>query len=319
MNVWLDAWIWEHKPVGGVARYWEGIVGALRDCLAPDDIIISSTRLHNPGVYLPTYYGEPPDGVPMVVVVYDLIQRRFPAQFGHAPVDMVWLERDVWAADGLVAISNTTADDMSALLGVDRERITVVYPGVPDLLAHGDAPEVDIGDYFLVMHGRFGYKNIASFYRAWEDWDYDRKPQIVTVGGEPPMGFEIVFDARHPNTLTHLSGLSDAEIAALYQNARALVYPSLWEGFGFPLVEAMSLGCPVIAADTPPAREVCGEGALYAPSRGALSWCLGEVLRPATREALIEAGREQVKRYDWSKSAEALARVIRETVERFYP
>jgi glycosyltransferase involved in cell wall biosynthesis len=119
-------------------------------------------------------------------------------------------------------------------------------------------------------------------------------------------------------TLHWVGYVSDAELKALYQHAACFVFPSLYEGFGIPPLEAMACGCPVIASAVPAVREVCADAAAYFdPTRGDE---LAERLRmlladEAQRQRLREAGRRRLARYSWQAAAERNLAAIREVVQ----
>ena len=130
--------------------------------------------------------------------------------------------------------------------------------------------------------------------------------ELVAVGGEP---------ARDGDAFRCLGALPDGELRCAYTGAAALVFPSLWEGFGLPLVEAMSCGTPIAASDIPTNREIAGEASVRFDPADALG-CAEAILEAARsgRERLVAAGRQRVKRFSWERCAEATRRVYGEVM-----
>jgi glycosyltransferase involved in cell wall biosynthesis len=126
-------------------------------------------------------------------------------------------------------------------------------------------------------------------------------------------------DAGMSGAAVHAGYLSDAEVRALYGEARLLAVPSLYEGFGLPGVEAMALGTPVVAANTSCFPEVLGDGALLVDplDEHALADAIRRAARPGTeREALQERGRRRAARYSWERTAKETLAVYRAVLER---
>ena len=237
----------------------------------------------------PTYYRSPeglPRRAPLVATVYDMAHERMPE----------WFRRHWWSApdparhkaalcaraDRVVCISETTRRDLVELVGTDARKIGVIRCGVPDWarvpaerIAGVDAP------FFLWVGERAGYKNFDRTLGAWAACPEAAQTMLLCVGGGPLNSSE----RRRIDPLDRRVlqvACPDSQLKWAYENAAGLLYTSLWEGFGIPVVEALSLGCPVVASNLPVLREVAGEAALYVdpldPSRirGGIAQCLTE-------------------------------------------
>ena len=175
--------------------------------------------------------------------------------------------------------------------------------------AHG------IGDrYFLFVGSREqnkGYKNAGLFFDAIKI-DKSASYDVVCVGGEPTVNPRWARDLPRGIRIIRLD-LSDADLATAYSGALALVYPSLYEGFGMPVVEAMASGCPVITTRHGSLGEVGGEAALVisGQDRYELLRALERVQTPKTRREMIAAGFEQAAKFDWHKAADQLHDLLR--------
>jgi len=154
-------------------------------------------------------------------------------------------------------------------------------------------------------------KNLDFAIRAFETLkDDDQK--LVVVGGSAPTVFKS-DDQQSNDKLLFPGRLSDAEIAALERHATAFVFPSLYEGFGIPPLEAMTQGCPVLAADIPAVREASGDAALYFdPFRQ--DELVSAMRRIATDDALRQdlrrRGHENVTRFSWDGSADRVLSIL---------
>lgn len=231
-----------------------------------------------------------------------------------------WLFRRLarHSATALVTVSAFSRQRLAAALGVSHERISVVagagehlervQPDTSVLAAH----TLDRHPFVLVVGSRNPTKNLARLVEAWHLLSRDDL-RLVLVGGVNPR----VFERRHDDPLApgvmDLGTVDDAALKALYQNALALAFPSLYEGFGLPLLEAMHCGCPVVASTAPAVREVCGDAALYcdplAPQD--IAKALRELVDDlALRARLRERGRIRAQQFGWGASAQSMLQLV---------
>jgi alpha-1,3-rhamnosyl/mannosyltransferase len=146
-------------------------------------------------------------------------------------------------------------------------------------------------------------------------------PPLVLCGGYgwKAEGLRREVDAaRAEGWLHHFGYVSEQELAAFYRNARLFVFPSRYEGFGLPLLEAMSAGVPAVASDLPVLRELGGDAALYAPALDEETWAerVEELLSDGElAERLAAAGRERATLFTWERAAEEHVAVFREAAE----
>jgi glycosyltransferase involved in cell wall biosynthesis len=258
-----------------------------------------------PTAYHVTYYSRrrPRVASPVVVTVYDMIHELFPAQF--LPEDDTSVHKRWWvdAASLVFVPSERTKADLVGLWPRCGPKVVVVRPGIMPM-ASATAPPDGYGDYLLFVGDRRApYKNFARFSAAVARSEHGRHCRLVCFGG----GDLSDEERRHLDDLGLLgrtvavSG-PDSLLVALYRSARAFVYPSLYEGFGFPLLEAMSLGCPVLCSDTGPIPEVVGKAALlFDPANtesiaAAIDHALGDSEVTATLRA---AGQVRAGAFDW--------------------
>ena len=135
--------------------------------------------------------------------------------------------------------------------------------------------------------------------------------KIAIVGNRRAASFSSVSKAAVSN-LTYLGYVDDRTLRSLYEAAFAFVYPSLYEGFGLPPLEAMTLGCPAIVSQIRPLRDNCGSGALYIDPHNPrdLIQVLTSLRNPARRRALVAEGRSRVARFTWDTAARQLLNIM---------
>jgi glycosyltransferase involved in cell wall biosynthesis len=248
--------------------------------------------IHHP---LPAYC--PATRLPQVITVHDLAFERLPEQFDRRYRTYAHLAHRAAArqAAAVVCVSEATAADVRDRWGVAPERITVAHHGPGQALPeHPRRPAT----HFLYVGDDEPRKNLAFLLAAYHAY---------RIAAPDPLELVLAGSAVHSGSgVRTVAAPSAAQLAALYAGAAALVHPAVLEGFGLTLLEAMSLATPVIAIDTPAAREVCGAGAQYvsAGSPPALTQVLTRLAGDAlAQRELGQRGREQATRFSWAASA----------------
>ncbi|MBA4860952.1 glycosyltransferase family 4 protein [Streptomyces sp. PSKA54] len=264
----------------------------------------------------PTYYtaGMIRGSRPHVCTFYDLIHLRYPGHF--AASDRTVDRQRFWArrAQKIIAISKATADDLVCLLGVPSDKITVVHLGVhmPDVVATKSAPR----DYLLYVGGRDGYKNWRIVVDALRSPELAALRLVCSGGGAPTKKEKALLEDRGLAHRVEFVQADEEALSRLYETAVALVYPSLYEGFGLPPLEAMARGVPVAAARAASIPEVLGDAALlFDPhSLDELVHALGRMLDTSTREELTRRGLTRARMFPWSKTTQQTIEVYREVL-----
>jgi glycosyltransferase involved in cell wall biosynthesis len=276
--------------------------------------------LHCP---LPMPVGAP--GCPLVVTALDAIPALFPHWFTQAMGLRLrrWLRRGVLAADALITISNRTADDLRRLFpGLSTPVYPVLLGSFLDAAAAGPAAA---GPPYLLCVGTLEpRKNLARAIEAYALLARARPdlPRLVVVGGQGWGDVNLVQLAAQHGVAdrVELAGfLSDADLGALYAGAELLIYPSLYEGFGFPVLEAMSMGCPVVTSCSSSLPEVGGAAALYADPAdpAAIARAVARILDDAALAARLRAdGLRRARMFTWQRCARETVAVYRRTLAR---
>jgi len=278
--------------------------------------------LGTPALYHATNYAAPRTRrVPLVLTVHDLALLRFP-ELGTPGLRrlIARVPRAAHAARRVIADSETTARDLRELIGVPAERIRVVHLGcdprfqpVPDSSQRRAAlARYGIAEPYLLHVGTIEpRKNLPLLVRAYARLRAQRGvPPRLVLAGERGWGYEALrreLDAHGPTLAIDVVGrIATADLPAVYSGADLFVYPSLYEGFGLPVLEAMACGTPVVTSDAGSLSEVVGDAARCVDPRAAdaLAAVLGELLDDeAQRRTLSERGRARAAHFTWERCA----------------
>ncbi|HSM14166.1 MAG TPA: glycosyltransferase family 1 protein [Thermoanaerobaculia bacterium] len=271
--------------------------------------------------------------VPAIVTLHDLAALLWPEtlswkiRWSQVPFLAHSLER----AARVVAVSHATARDLAAAFPAAAARTVVIWNGVGPAWRPGDADAVAAtrerlgapGGYFLSVGTLEPRKNLDLLLDAWEILRTE-EPELelpLLLGG--PEGWKHAelkarIAALAPAGVRHLGRLADAELRAVVQAATAFVYPSLYEGFGLPVAEAMACGVPVVVTASSSLPEVAGDaGLVVEPERpDELAHALLRLVRePGLAAELGGRGRERARRFSWDEAAERFAGLIHEVLD----
>ncbi len=271
---------------------------------------------HKIDLFMSTYFTTP-ISTPAILIVHDMV----PEVMGMDLNIPMWQEKNyaIQYASKYIAISQNTIHDLYKFYPqIDPQNVTLAYNGIDPLFVPSPATTIDRFQtkhrinhpYFLVVGDRIGfdaYKNVIHFFQAITELPDYQRYEIVCVGGASELEPELVQLA--PDIHIHRLALDDLELQAAYSGAIALVYPSLYEGFGLPVLEAMACGCPVITCRNSALPEVAGDAAIYVSETDItdLVSALKKVQEPKIRQQLIEFGLQQSRQFSWKKMADTIA------------
>ncbi|HEY2291511.1 MAG TPA: glycosyltransferase family 1 protein [Thermoanaerobaculia bacterium] len=279
---------------------------------------IQKLKEQNFDLFHPTYYDpyflDYLQGKPFVLTIHDMIHEMFPEYF--KPDDRTREHKALLAreAAGIIALSASTKADILRYLEVDPEKIEVIH--LANSLT-GESEEIAVpGRYILHVGERCRYKGFQTLLVAFAGLAA-RFPDLHLVCASPKSfdrsELDLIQRLRLADRCVSLA-VNDAQLTFLYRNAALLVFPSLYEGFGLPVLEAFAAGCPVALSDTSSLPEIAGDAALYFDPTNVTS--MGGTLifllsNNTLRQVLIHRGRERLKRFSWATTAERTAAVYK--------
>jgi glycosyltransferase involved in cell wall biosynthesis len=319
----------EHLPDclvrGKRVRWLEGLTAvAYGLSVIPSKLAV---RRAKPDVLHNTYYFpvSPPYGTRGVVTVYDMIHEKYPQYFASSPFIRRIKSASVRAADHVICISESTRRDLLDIYDIPQERVSVTHLGFDPLrsllsnetskcfkerVLGADAP------YVLYVGSRVNYKNFRGLLAAYAASGSIRSDFFLLCFGGGDFSVterQAISNAGVENRVRYVGG-SDSVLAACYAHASLFVCPSFYEGFGIPVLEAMSLDCPVICSNSSSLPEVVGDAAgLFDPGdRDDIRRAMTDVLSsPSRTEHLRERGQARRQLFSWKKCAEKTVEIYR--------
>ncbi|WP_088892090.1 glycosyltransferase [Leptolyngbya ohadii] len=270
-------------------------------------------------LFISTYYTTPLH-TPAMFMAYDMIPE---VQQADLSISM-WQDKHhtIRYADRFLAISENTARDLVQFFPtISPDRVTVAHCGVAPVFQPASAAEVSAfrekhgitKPYFLLVGMRNEFKNSRLFFQAFVRLANRADVSIVCAGPTPFLEEE--YQPYVAGCRVHLLTLNDAELRLAYAGAIAFVYPSRYEGFGLPILEAMACGCPVITCNNSSIPEVAGNAALYVSEDdpAELAEAMLQIQQSQLRNRLIEAGFDRIPLFSWERMAAIVQQTLIET------
>lgn len=279
-------------------------------------------------IFHPTYYDpyflDTIGDKPFYLEVHDMTHEVYPEFFSLSTKIPDWKRALVERAARIVTVSDNTREDLIRFYGVEPGRVCTIRQGIslrPESSRPEDAPPGLPGKYVLFVGTRSSYKNFYLFAEAAASYMAEDKDLcLVCAGGGPLTAEETRFLRRLGiDGRTRQYGIDDRSLCQLYKRARAFAFPSLYEGFGLPVLEAFACECPAILASAASLPELGGDAAAYfePKSHDAMRETIARVVDDDDlRGRMIEKGLARSKLFSWDRTAEETKKVYREMMER---
>ena len=281
----------------------------------------------SPAHYLPSFCP-----VPQVVTIHDLAYQYFPNDFTKKDLWQLknWTRSSVKKANKIIAVSKTTKKDIIKIYNVDDAMVTVIYNGYEKIAKEktsavegrsGKTAEVKLKKYILFVGTIQPRKNLDILIDAFNKFLEQNKNFKLVIVGKKGWLYEDIFKKvrtlKLEEEVIFTDHVTDEELVWYYQNAFCFVLPSLYEGFGIPILEAMSNNCPTIISMNSSLPEVGGEASLYFDPKSSND--LLEKLKTLynnheLRKELISKGKQRIKDFSWKKCGKETLEVILKTV-----
>ena len=275
----------------------------------------------SPTHYLPLYTSSP-----SVISILDVSYLYFPNLFKKKDLYQLrlWGGYSIKKAKKIITISNSSKNDIIKMYKVNPDKIAVVYPGIKIQNSKIRVQNMEdlkekfgiASPYILFVGTLQPRKNIVRLVEAFSKLQGEIKLVIV---GKKGWQFEEILNAPKKygveNRVKFLDSVSDEDLPSLYKNALCFCLPSLYEGFGLPILEAMQYGCPVATSNVSSLPEAGGDAAVYFNPENVedIKNSLESIIQSSElRDKLIKKGYEQVKKFSWEKTARETLKVLEE-------
>ncbi len=291
--------------------------------------IVKRLQNGNFDIFHPTYYNpyflRYLRDKPFILTVYDMTHEIYSKEMSFFDFSAKYKKKLLLKADKIIAISQNTKKDLIRLYNISPEKINVIYlanslkPPVDKRLQTLNLPE----KYILFVGGRKGYKNFNIFVESISTLiKKDPKLFLVCAGQLFSKEEESLFKNLNIENQVKQYSIDDSTLAHMYQKAICFVFPSRYEGFGIPTLEAFSCGCPVILSNTSCMPEIGGKAAVYIDplNKKDIEKKVGEVIENSIlRKKMISKGYKQLKKFSWEKCAKETQEVYAEVIKMKKP
>lgn len=276
-------------------------------------------------LFSPGYVGSIMSRKLQIITIHDAFAWKFPSKIG-------WMRGLYWRvaipltakrAARVIAVSKSTATDVANFCNVPLSKIAVV----PEAGGHlkGIVPNNEVikklglqpKSYFHCVGFFKEIKNpwriLEAYKKYTETCNHDKCKRLVLVGSaDGEGGKEILAAARTIPNVVFAGRIDDHQLAAIYEGSAGLIFPSLYEGFGIPILEAQSFGCPVVTSDNSSMPEVAGEGAIFVDPYSVDAICNALYIISSTAQEIIEKGKMNLMHFSWDTASKETLKLIRE-------
>lgn len=290
------------------SRIAERVILRLEDHRMANRLKNGRFDVFHPTYYSPAFLNHIQKNKPFVLTVHDMIHENYyDKREEYLSMETKYKRALIPKAAHIITVSEHTKKQLLELFpGVNERKISVIYHGTDfQLQPPTEKPAGLPGKYILFVGIKKHYKNFFWLAKALGEYLRQTGTDLLCAGGFDFDEYEQEFLATGGLTqhVWHIAVNSDPELAALYRHAECLVYPSLMEGFGIPLIEAFACGCPVILSRSSCFPEIAGDAALYFEpgDREDLLKKIGMVQDEGIRSALLTKGKERAKMFTWEQ------------------
>lgn len=255
---------------------------------------------------------------PVVVTVWDMIYELFPKELDPTGEGADEKRKAILNADAVICISQNTKQDLLQMYSIPENKITVTYlaANLDAGMSHGSEP-IPGHPYYLYVGARASHKNFDTLLKAFAKViSIQSDLSLAVAGGQPFSDDEkrMITELKLERYIHYYGQISDDHLAKLYRCSVAFVYPSLYEGFGIPPLEAMACGTAVVASRSSSIPEVVGDAGIYFDPKAVDE--LADILidlrnNSSLRDRLISDGFARAEQFSWTKTAEQTAQVYR--------
>ncbi|MCE7918307.1 MAG: hypothetical protein DPW21_07600 [Anaerolineae bacterium] len=256
----------------------------------------------------------------IVITAYDMVYERYKENYFSNVKDEKVRKNKIEAilrADKIISISHATKEDLKTILGVPDEKIQVIHLACSPVFQKTAGGQQPGKPYILYVGDRPKYKNFAGLLQTFSIWSRNNEVELVAVGADwSEEEAKNILELKLSKKVRLIPFPDDLVLRDLYNQALAFVYPSLYEGFGIPLLEAMSCGCPVIASRIPSTVEVADDVPIYhepGNSEQLLS-NLDQAYTESKSSERVLAGLNHAKLFSWERTAYQTAELYRKLV-----
>ncbi len=272
--------------------------------------------------FSPTHYIPRFVNIPRVVSIMDLSYLHYPEMF--LPKDLYqlknWTDYSIKNSQKIITISQFTKSEIVKYYSVSPDKIVVVYPGLNEIYLKKNTEKPIIpGNYLLFIGTIQPRKNIERLIDAFAQGPARQNSKLVIVGKKGWLYQSIFAKVKKlnlENKVQFLDYIPETDMPNIYQNAKAFILQSFYEGFGIPVVEAMASGIPTIISNTSSLPEVGGKASIYVDPDSVDSIKNGIIkaltLKDFERKKLIQAGFAQIKKFSYRKSAEIVLKTLKD-------
>ena len=256
----------------------------------------------------PVFYNRP-----FVITIHDLILDHYPTGVASSlPLPLFKLKHygykkitsaAVKKSKKIIVPSNATKDELIDHYNADARKITVIHEGFDPLIKGEGSSKLVSKNYILYVGNAYPHKNITLLIEAFKKVRAERDIELVCIGRDD--FFYEKLENKKGEGVHFLHNVDDKTLFDYYKNAKLFVMPSLMEGFGLPILEAMHLSCPVVSSNTPALKEVGGDAVYYfdPESSNDLAHAIVEVVdNPTLHQSLKEKGKKQSLKFSWDES-----------------